>query len=397
MTPAKASPDLYPGTARNTRTRAVKKFTHSADIESDFPSPPDSDVTPRKSANPQSPLGKEPIAGEADVTVIGNAVYAVTHHGKTPLSAMDLRKKYPGEATCHRKMLERVKANGATPDPRLHRFRDFLAHVPLKPTPTATLDRRFNDDRDYTLENIRWADKPTQTNNRGCTILLQPHDGGPPLTASQLAKRRGISVNAVHQARRRGRTDEEIISGKKHQATIVGSPQGLPPALSDPLEHVWLQAMWAAYPGEDFVLSRAERGMLRTFAKDCPDASEVMAYTIKNWSDFTHKVRFDHGRHPDSLPGRPDPAFLLKHLRCARNLYLKGNNLIIGGIYVFAPPRPTKECWPRRANNQAHNDWITRSDRSEPQPPLLSDAKVRAALYSEDEAPFLPDHELDNL
>jgi hypothetical protein len=335
----------------------VKTFTQLADIESDLPSTRDSDVTPGKSANPQAPLGKEPIAEEADVTVIGNPV---THHGKTyPGEAMALRRAYPGEATCHRKMLERVKANGATPDPRLHSFRDFLARVQPKPTPTATLDRRFNDDRDYTFENIRWADKVTQTNNRGCTILFQPPGGGEPLTSRQLSRRLKVPENTLRQRRNRGWTDAEIISGKRSPTSTNVVPPKIP-VESDPLGHVWLQAMFTAYPGEAFALSAAERGMLKTFAQTCPDASEVLTHTIKNWSDFTHKVRFDHGRHPDSLPGKPTLDFLLKHVRAAQNLYLKDNNLIIGeDLRVRPGPSDEELLAAANAKHREHNDWLS--------------------------------------
>jgi len=272
---------------------------------------------------------------------------------------MALRRAYPGEATCHRKMLERVKANGATPDPRLRLFRDFLARVGLKPTPTATLDRRFNDDRDYTFENIRWADKVTQTNNRGCTILFQPPGGGEPLTSRQLSRRLKVPENTLRQRRNRGWTDAEIISGKRSPTSTNVVPPKIP-VESDPLGHVWLQAIFTAYPGEAFALSAPERGMLKTFAQTCPDASEVLTHTIKNWSDFTHKVRFDHGRHPDSLPGKPTLDFLLKHVRAAQNLYLKDNNLIIGeDLRVRPGPSDEELLAAANAKHREHNDWLS--------------------------------------
>jgi hypothetical protein len=336
----------------------METFTQSAHIESDLPSTPDSDVTLGKSATPQSALGKEPIAGEADVTVKGHDV----QDGKTylddcqTLTAMALRRAYPGEAVCHRKMLERLKAQGLSSDTRLHRFCDFLARVKPKPIPTATLDRRFNDNRDYTFENVRWADKITQTNNRGCTILLQPPGGGPPLTVGQASKRLKVPTNTIHVRRRRGWTDNEILSGKRSPTSAVVQTPNIEP---DHLGHVWTRSMLGTYPGEDFVLSGAEKGMLKTFAKDCPDASEVLSYAIKNWFDFTQKVRFDHGRHRDSLPDRPDPVFLLKYIRCARNLYLKGNNLIIGeDLRVHAGPSEEEQAAASSARYREDNDRL---------------------------------------
>jgi hypothetical protein len=378
----------------------VTTLMQTQDIEPDLGDTRDSIVLPPKSPNSQTSLGTGPINGGADVPILAEDVpwygEQLNRDLKTqPLSKMALRNAYRREATCHEGLLKRTRAAGRAVPPRIHAFRDFLAIVGPAPAWKATIDRRLNDWRDYEPENVRWADKPTQTNNRETTILIQPPNGGQPLTTIQLARRQKVTDGAIRRRRSRGWTDAENTLGKRAPTlTIAPTPE----IESDSLRHVWTRAMLDAYPGEDFVLSGAERGVLRNFAKDCPDASEVLAYTIKNWSDFTHKVRFDHGRHPNSLPDRPDPAFLLKHLRCARNLYLKGNNLIIGGdLRVRPAPSDERVLAAHRANNKAHNDWITRSDRSEPQPPLLSDAQVRAALYSEDEAPFLPDNELDNL
>jgi hypothetical protein len=100
--------------------------------------------------------------------------------------------------------------------------------------------------------------------------------------------------------------------------------------------------------------------MLKTFAQTCPDASEVLTHTIKNWSDFTHKVRFDHGRHPDSLPGKPTLDFLLKHVRAAQNLYLKDNNLIIGeDLRVRPGPSDEELLAAANAKHREHNDWLS--------------------------------------
>jgi hypothetical protein len=339
----------------------MKTLTQPVDIESDLPSTRDSDVTLRKSANPQAPLGMGPVVGEADVPITGEAVppYGKRFlHDLQTLSKMRLRQVYKGEAKCHEKMLARVKEFGAKADPRLRLFKDFLAIVKPKPTPTATLDRRYNDIRDYLPENIRWADKVTQTNNRGCTILFQPPGSGEPLTSRQLSRRLKVPENTLRQRRNRGWTDAEIMSGKRSPtSTNVVLPKI--PVESDPLEGVWAQAMFAAYPGEAFVLSAAERGMLKTFAQTCPDASEVLTHTIMNWTDFARKVRFDHGRHPDGLPGKPTLDFLLKHVRAAQNLYLKDNNLIIGeDLRVRPGPSDEERLAAANAEYREQNDRL---------------------------------------
>src|SRR5271166_2876971 len=130
-------------------------------IDGKFPISHDTNVTLGKSPSLQILRGVSRKDAWAKVTLIGKNKENKSPAGKIDdriipirpphlvdcdnLSAMKLRKKYPGEATCNRKMLERAPELGRTVDPRFRKFRDFLASVGPKPFPKATLDRIHND------------------------------------------------------------------------------------------------------------------------------------------------------------------------------------------------------------------------------------------------------------
>ena len=250
------------------------------------------------------------------------------------LSAMDLRKKYPSEATSHRHMLEREEKLDRTIHPRFRKFRDFLADVGPKPFPKATLDRIDNDDPEYAPGKVRWADKRTQTNNRMNTLLFQ--SDGRQFLSSELAKLQKVSPSTIRQRRQRGWSDQCIIAGKQLPQTPVSSvvepikaraPESVPSAS---LEVIWLQAMDAAYPGQWSALAPREKKMLRDLATHCCEGGlayrveEVLDHTIKHWMSFTKCAENDHGAF--NTPSKPTIDFLYKHIRVAVNLWLFENS-----------------------------------------------------------------------
>jgi hypothetical protein len=265
------------------------------------------------------------------------------------LRAMELRRKYPGEATCHKDMLAREASLGRSIHPQFRKFRDFLAIVPLKPFPKATLDRINPNDPEYAPGKVRWADKRTQSTNRSCTLLFQSSDGQS-FTSDQLAKRQKVSLNAIHQRRQRGWSDESIIAGKQ----LPSLPSVVEPA-KDPtpevahvphLEGAWRRAMHAAYPGEACVLTAAERGMLKTFASLCTQAClhedravEVLEHTIKDWIGYTSGVQDDYGKYRGSMPSRPTIGFLIKYPNPAINMWLRENDLKIDTSFNVVPKK----------------------------------------------------------
>jgi hypothetical protein len=317
-----------------------------------FPMSHDEDVALGKPPSLQFLLGVYPEAARAAVTLVGKDKEDESQGGKIndlvppvdaphlldcqTLTRMELRKKYPGEATSHRHMLERAVSHGRTIHPQFREFRKFLAAVGPQPFPKATLDRRINDDPEYAPGKVRWADKRTQSNNRRNTLLFQSSDGRQFLS-SELAKLQGVEPSAIRQRRQRGWSDESVIAGKQLPPPSL-SPVVEPIKVPTPdvvhipdLDVAWVQAMHAVFPGECSVLTAAERGMLNTLASICmkaclgDQASEILDHTIKNWFDYVKTTEGDHGAF--NTPTKPTIGFLIKYPRPALNLWLCANDL----------------------------------------------------------------------
>jgi hypothetical protein len=67
---------------------------------------------------------------------------------------------------------------------------------------------RIDNDRGYSKDNCRWADKRTQMKNRRVTAKL---DNG--MSINDVAKKTGLDSRTVYMRKYRGWTDNEIISG----------------------------------------------------------------------------------------------------------------------------------------------------------------------------------------
>jgi hypothetical protein len=139
------------------------------------------------------------------------------------MSGTQLRERFRHEAYCHNAMKGRRK-KGAQVHPDFLEFRSFLSHMGPAPVQGATIDRINPADPEYAPGKVRWADKHTQANNRQDTMILHNPATGESFTASQLAKRQGVSLSTIHKRRDRGWTDAEIIAGAKSKAVSLAPP-----------------------------------------------------------------------------------------------------------------------------------------------------------------------------
>ncbi|MCD7110434.1 hypothetical protein LRX75_15450 [Rhizobium sp. DKSPLA3] len=137
------------------------------------------------------------------------------------LSKMALRERYQGEANSHRNMLSRQKAKGAVVHPDFMDFASFLRIVGPMPAKGATLDRIQNADPEYAPGKVRWADKRTQNNNKGDTLVFNYSRTGDTYTSSRIAKLQKVSASTIRKRAERGWTDDEIIEGKRASSKPV--------------------------------------------------------------------------------------------------------------------------------------------------------------------------------
>lgn len=133
------------------------------------------------------------------------------------LSKMQLRRRYNREANAHRNMLQRARTNGAFIHKSFHCFQEFLKYVGPIPAKGATLDRINNNDREYAPGKVRWADKRTQNNNKGDTLLISCITTDTTYTVSRLAKLQGVSSAAIRQRLARGWSDAEVLAGTRRR------------------------------------------------------------------------------------------------------------------------------------------------------------------------------------
>lgn len=194
-------------------------------------------------ANAPYSVGEAGMACDDAITVISNSNDVCCAAKKTPtdqlrqdlefLTAMQLRSKYRGEANSHRNMLSREKVKGAVVHDSFRRFSDFLHHVGPKPTKSATLDRIDNTDPEYAPGKVRWADKQTQNQNKGDSLIFTRTTSGRNFTAGQLARKQGITPAAIRSRRARSWTDDEIIAGKRRDKPSFEVRSSLPHRRND--------------------------------------------------------------------------------------------------------------------------------------------------------------------
>lgn len=221
---------MMPNIDENSISDMGEIFSHAATSEND-------EKIVKNTAGAQLP----DIDTEGRVTLISEGSQPCHAAEKTPfaeyvhdlrcLTKMQLRKKYRREETSHRNMLTRSKRRGDKVHPSFREFRSFLRIVGPMPVSGATLDRIDNADREYAPGKVRWADKRTQNNNKGDTVIFYDQRTGEVFTASRLAKLQGVTASAIRRRLARGWSDAEIIAGfRSFCAPVNGREPPLTPS-----------------------------------------------------------------------------------------------------------------------------------------------------------------------
>lgn len=108
------------------------------------------------------------------------------------LSKTALQRAYPAEYNSLKSRMEKAKAKRLPFADSLKDIRCWLIHLGPRPAEGYTVDRiNFTNTKGYIPNNLRWATKTVQTQNRGVTKWHEMPEG-PPLTTKQLANKLGL-------------------------------------------------------------------------------------------------------------------------------------------------------------------------------------------------------------
>lgn len=135
-------------------------------------------------------------------------------------SAGQLKKIVPGEYYSWANRKHCAKKNGVAWDERLNDFPDFLRHLGRKPSADATLDR-INPTGPYLLDNLRWADKYTQTHNRTNSLSVPAYGRDWPL--KMVADRLGFSYQQAYEVFQASGPPElrRLVTHRKFELSFV--------------------------------------------------------------------------------------------------------------------------------------------------------------------------------
>jgi hypothetical protein len=216
------------------------------------------------------------------------------------LSVAELERRYPGEATVHRGIVDRCNKGYATLDPRFKTLRDFLFHVLTtigpRPEKAWSLDRIDPHDKRYAPELVRWADPITQQNNKTTTSMLDDPTTGESTPLAILARKYKQQPNSVRKRLSRGWTVEEALVGRRgktpsgtaapasdtrSRAVPKGNPwpQGIPAEKFAPAYTAFLRAIpphWRPYASRSIFVAVMARQRI----------ASLRSRLLKEWPEF---------------------------------------------------------------------------------------------------------------
>lgn len=292
---------------------------------------------PVQTRNPRQDNALPPILSRSCANVAAHPKSGAAAHLAiiASLPAMELRARYPKEATAHRGMLRREKAGIRTVAAPWRDLRTFLldvvADIGPHPGGDASLDRKNNADPEYGPGKVRWATKREQSLNRTTTLTVRGARGAE-VPAIVIAAKRGISAAAVRRRLERGWTAEDAVTlakgvrrPKRAAPTEEAAPAGAPApqrrnAPGGQLEaawHVWRAAWSDAFRGAPDALpwGGRERGQARQLLARIEatkaDPLDFLRHAVTHHRDvLANQLGWMRG----PAPALPALGFIARHL-----------------------------------------------------------------------------------
>lgn len=269
------------------------------------------------------------------------------------LSAAELERRYPGEATVHRGIVDRCNKGYASLDPRFKTLRDFLFHILTtigpRPGDAWSLDRIDPDDKRYAPELVRWADPITQQNNKTTTITLPDPETGEPTSLPLLARKYKQQTNSVRKRLSRGWTVAEALVGKRAKTPSgTAAPASNTPSEAVPEGNPWPHGISAekyARPYQAFL--RDIPPVLRPQASRAIFIAALLRYRLNK--AYTY---LDYHWSEWRSPGDYDYVITLPVGKCMVDALAK----LASAEAIIPDTRDTREF---RALLARHTDWLT--------------------------------------
>lgn len=141
-----------------------------------------------------------------------SARYAQAVGDALTLSKTELQRAYPAEYNSLRKRRDQAKERHIKFADSLKDIRDWIIHLGPRPYAGLTVDR-IKSAKGYVPNNLRWATKTVQTQNRNVTKWHQLPDGSR-ATIAMLANKIGLSYNATWKRLKSGKTVASLLGDK---------------------------------------------------------------------------------------------------------------------------------------------------------------------------------------
>ena len=135
--------------------------------------------------------------------------YAQAKLAAMTLPKTELQKLYPAEYNSLRKRRDQAKERHIKFADSLKDIRDWIIHLGPRPYAGLSVDR-IKSAKGYVPNNLRWATKTVQTQNRNVT-RWHSMPSGPPLTTAMLANKIGLSYNATWKRLKSGKTVASLL------------------------------------------------------------------------------------------------------------------------------------------------------------------------------------------